>query len=222
LVVNLVAQLANIEVFERHAKEYDVWFERNRAVYEAELRAVEAALPATGLRLEVGVGTGRFAARLGFQMGVDPSPAMAALARVRGVQVTVARAESLPFSSEQFDFVLMVTTICFIDDPHAALQEVARVLKPGGGFIVAFLDRDTAPGRRYLEKKAHDKFYRGARFYSFEEVLSLVRCAGFSNTAEWQTIFDAPEPTTEASAVKPGHGKGGFVVLRAEKRPCPN
>ena len=41
---------------------------------------------------------------------------MRKLARKRGLHVYDAVAERLPFESEQFDFVLMVTTICFLDD----------------------------------------------------------------------------------------------------------
>lgn len=213
--------MAHSNPFEQHAQEYDEWFERHQAAYEAELCAVRAALPTTGQGLEVGVGSGRFAARLGVQMGVDPSPSMVALARARGVQARIGRAEALPFSSEQFDFVLMVTAICFIDDLPAAFREVVRVLKSNGTFVVAFLDPDTPLGKQYLKKKTHDRFYREARFYAYEEVVSLLRKAGLSPVAEWQTVFALETQATESMAVRPGHGEGGFVVLRAEKTPAP-
>lgn len=126
-----------IEAFEQHATEYDAWFERNRTAYEAELRAVRAALPASDASLEIGVGTGRFAALLGIRMGVEPSPAMAVIARSRDIEVVIGRAEALLFPSEQFDYALMVTVICFLDDVAAVFQEAARVLKPGGSLVVA-------------------------------------------------------------------------------------
>jgi SAM-dependent methyltransferase len=128
-----------IEAFEQYPSEYDAWFERNPAAYGAELRAIRAALPASGSGLEIGVGTGRFAAPLGIRGGIDPSPAMAAIARARGVEVTIAKAEQLPFAAEKFDYALMVTTICFVDDLGAAFREAARVLKPGGGLVVGLL-----------------------------------------------------------------------------------
>src|SRR5579884_2902945 len=124
--------MLGIDAFERYASEYDAWFERNQPAYEAELRAVRAMLPPSGVGLEIGVGTGRFAATLGIRSGLDPSPAMAAIARRRGVEVTIGKAELLPFAGEEFDYALMVTTICFVDDVGSAFREAARVLKPGG------------------------------------------------------------------------------------------
>jgi len=46
---------------------------------------VRVLLPWQGLGLEIGVGTGRFAAPLGIKVGVDPSMAMLAYAAERGV-----------------------------------------------------------------------------------------------------------------------------------------
>src|SRR5438445_13302667 len=120
--------LGSVEPFERHADEYDAWFDRNAGLYEAELHTIKAALPASGCGLEIGVGTGRFAATLGIRTGLDPS-AMAAIARTRGVEVTIGKAELLPFAAEEFDYALMVTTICFVDDLGAAFREAARMLK---------------------------------------------------------------------------------------------
>ena len=137
-----------VEPFEQYADEYDAWFERNPAAYRTELRAIKAALPASGSGLEIGVGTGRFAAPLGVRAGIDPSPAMAAIARTRGIEVTIGRAELLPFAAEEFDYALMVTTICFVDDLGAAFREAARVLKPGGRLIVGFIDRESPLGRQ--------------------------------------------------------------------------
>jgi hypothetical protein len=40
---------------------------------------------------------------------------MAAIARTPGIEVTIGTAELLPFAAEEFDYALMVTTICFVD-----------------------------------------------------------------------------------------------------------
>jgi SAM-dependent methyltransferase len=149
-----------IEPFEQNADEYDAWFERNPAAYRTELRAIKTALPASCIGLEIGVGTGRFAAPLGIRRGLDPSPAMAAIARTRGFEVTIGKAELLPFAAEEFDFALMVTTICFVDDLGAALQDAARVLNPGGSLIVGFIDRDSPLGRLCAERKDRDQFWQ--------------------------------------------------------------
>lgn len=203
------------EAFERYATEYDAWFEKNHATYEAELGAVRAVLPPTGTGLDIGVGTGRFAAPLGIRYGVDPSPAMAAIARSRGVEVTISKAEILPFANAYFDYAVMVTTICFVDDLGVALREAARVLKPGGHLIVGFIDRNSPLGRKYATRKDSDVFYRHAKFYSPEEICSQLEQSGFHDVIASQTVFENPR---EMSLVKPGYGEGSFVVLKATRR----
>lgn len=61
--------MPRISPFEKYAEQYESWFEKNRWVYEAELRAVKAMLPAVGTGLEIVVGTGRFAGPLGIKDG---------------------------------------------------------------------------------------------------------------------------------------------------------
>ena len=64
--------MPKISPFEKYAERYEEWFEKNRWVYEAELRAVRAMLPAEGYGIEIGVGIGRFAEPLGIKIGVQP------------------------------------------------------------------------------------------------------------------------------------------------------
>jgi len=80
------------DVFERFAEEYDRWFEEHRAEYHAELARVRRLLPRPDSRaVEVGVGSGRFAAPLGITLGLEPSPALARMARGRGIEVIRGR-----------------------------------------------------------------------------------------------------------------------------------
>lgn len=66
-----------------------------RAPYQSELLTIRALLPWDGLGLEIGVGTARFAAPLGVQVGIDPSSAMLRYAAGRGITVVRATAERL-------------------------------------------------------------------------------------------------------------------------------
>jgi SAM-dependent methyltransferase len=106
--------LDKIIAFEKNVAKYDAWFEKNREIFSAELEAIKGFIPSFGKGVEIGVGTGRFAASLGITIGVEPSPGMAELARQRGVEVIEGVAEVLPFAEETFNFILMVTVDCFL------------------------------------------------------------------------------------------------------------
>ena len=97
---------------------------------------------------------------------------MIKIARSRGIKAIDGVAESLTFTDTQFDFVLMVTTICFLDDTNIALNEVFRVLKSDGFFIVGFIDKESNLGHLYQSPKDGNPFYKIVIFYSVNEVFS--------------------------------------------------
>lgn len=206
--------MKKFEAFEKNAEKYDAWFEENRFSYRSELQAVRELLPRSGNGVEVGVGSGRFAAPLGIKLGVDPSGKMGEIARKRGVKVIEGVAESLPFPDLQFDFVLMVATICFLDDIEAAFKEASRVLKHGGCLIIGFIDAESPIGRSYQERRDESTFYKDARFYSVEEVISHMKNAHFKDLSFRQTLFG---PSDRSEPVKNGYGEGSFVVVRGFK-----
>jgi ubiquinone/menaquinone biosynthesis C-methylase UbiE len=207
----------NIRVFEMFACEYDSWFDANRFVYDSEVLALRRFVPEHCKGLEVGVGTGRFAVPFGIHIGVEPAQAMANIARKRGVEVHKAMAEDLPFADASFDFILMVTTICFLQDPIQALLEAKRVLKPGGRVIVGMTDRNSSLGRIYESKKENSKFYRHAHFYSVEQVLEWLKRVEYADIRICQTIFKTPENLTSIEPIKEGYGECGFIVVSAQK-----
>jgi ubiquinone/menaquinone biosynthesis C-methylase UbiE len=203
------------EPFEQHAGRYEAWFEQHGAAYVSELLALRPSVPMTGRGLEIGVGSGRFAAPLGVQVGVDPSPAMLEVARARGIEAVQGTAEALPFDDDSFDHALVVTTICFVDSPAQMLAQARRVLKPGGRLVIGFIDRDSALGQDYLAHQAESVFYREAKFHSADEVEQLLREAGFSISDWAQTLTQALAETREIEPVRPGRGDGAFVVVAA-------
>jgi SAM-dependent methyltransferase len=210
---------ASARPFARHHRRYDRWFERHRAAYVSELLAVRALLPTRGRGLEIGVGSGRFAAPLGVAFGVDPATEMLGYARNRGVAVACAVAGALPFPDSTFDHVLVVTTLCFVDDPRTMLREAARVLRPGGTIVIGMIDGESAVGRLYRASQRHDPFYRVARFYSSADVEALLAEAGFGETAWMQTLAAAPAVVAEIEPARQGRGHGAFLVVRAACTP---
>ena len=119
-------------VFEEHAGVYDSWFDEHNSVYQAQLRMLRRAVAAFQRGLEVGVGSGRFAVPLGIHRGIDPSQNLALMAKHRDIDVALGEAEHLPYRAGSFDFVLMMTVICFLENIPRAFQETYRVLGPGG------------------------------------------------------------------------------------------
>ena len=205
-----------MNVFETEVGRYERWFEKHPGAYQSEVAAVRAALPASGRGLEIGTGTGRFSTPFGIIDGVEPAAAMRRVAEKRGLKVLDAKAENLPFPDCTFDFALMVTTICFVDDPLKACREAARVLKPTGRFVVGLVDLDNALGKQHEARKAESPFYRYARFFSVPELAGIMEKAGFKDFQYHQTLFHSGENMPEP--VEEGFGRGGFVVVSG-KRP---
>ncbi len=200
--------------FEMHRDQYEDWFVRNRFAFESELLAIRDALP-KGRGVEIGVGTGLFAEKLGISDGVEPSAHMADLAAKRGIHVCRGVAEELPYHDASFDFALMVTTICFVDDPQRAIQEMRRVVRKGGLLVLAFVDRSSPLGVQYENFKEQNIFYRDATFYSVDDILKILKAAGLNVEHIRQTVFGPLDSIKDVQQYKEGYGEGGFVVITA-------
>ena len=209
--------MPGVNAFDKNVEQYEQWFIDNPLAYVSELHAVKDLLP-EGEGMEVGIGTGRFAAPLGISKGIEPSKAMAELARKKGIKVVPGVAERLPFKDGEFDFCLMVTTVCFLDDMDLAFREAHRVLKPVGAFVIGFVDRDSPLGQEYLKRKDRSAFYKEATFYSVSEIVEHLERAGFGGFEFRQTLFHPLAELEEVEPVKEGHGEGSFVVVRGVKQ----
>ncbi|WP_293030838.1 class I SAM-dependent methyltransferase [Natronococcus sp.] len=126
----------------------------DRLLFRPHRRYLTADL--SGRVLDVGAGTGaNFPYLAGADVAshaIEPDPHMrrqaAEKAREVGCDVTLrdARAESLPYDDDSVDVVLASLVFCTIADPDRALEEVARVLRPGGE--LRFLEHIRADGWR--------------------------------------------------------------------------
>lgn len=209
--------MPRIRPFQENFEQYEAWFTENHWVYEAELRAVKSLMPERGHGVEIGVGTGRFAEPLGIKLGVEPASRMREIAQQRGIQVLDGVAEDLPLGDSELDFVLMVTTVCFVDDLDKSFREAYRVLSEGGYLIVGLVDRNSPVGQTYLKYQDKNVFYKDATFFSVDEVVEVMGQSGFGDFAFRQTIFQGLSDTGEGEPIKPGYGKASFVVIRGRK-----
>ncbi len=225
-------------IFETLAPRYDrisdaISFGVIRRWRAALVREVVAARPRD--LLDVATGTGALPLALlarglpsGRLAGVDLSPAMLAVARrklaARGwadrADLAVADAASLPFLDASFDTATLAFGIRNFPDPHGALRELARVLRPGGRLWILETSRPrrglwgglSAWHRRRVLPRigAPDGRDRAALDYlsaSIETFPSGAAFCAWLETAGWGS--PRARPLT-----------GGLATLYSAQRPC--
>ncbi|MBN2275885.1 MAG: class I SAM-dependent methyltransferase [Bacteroidales bacterium] len=209
--------MAKTKPFDEHLAEYEQWFIDNRFVFQSELAAIQKVLPAKCNGVEIGVGSGIFASKLGIMDGVEPSFAMREKASERNINAIDGVAEELPYPDESYDFALMVTTICFVNNVLQSFKEVHRILRKNGVFIIGFVDKNSPVGKVYFRNRNQSVFYKDADFYSTEEVYGYLSETGFKTETTLQTVFGMLNTITEIQMSKNGYGEGSFVVIKAKK-----
>jgi len=144
--------------FASHAKDWDELRSLHIAESEVEAaiaRALDAKGRPVGRLVDIGTGTGRmiglFGPEAAHALGVDRSPEMLRLARVKLAEAGLASAElrqgdmyALPLPSASADTVILHQVLHYAQQPAAAVAEAARLLAPGGRLLIV----DFAPHDR--------------------------------------------------------------------------
>lgn len=228
--------------FDEHATEYDGWFMENANVLASEVLLMARALRDAGRTLSVGCGSGLFELLLArdhgitIGEGVDPSEPMAAIARKRGVEVTVAPAEKLPHDDGTFDTVLMNGIPAYVGDLSVALAEARRVLKVNGHVVIGDVPASSGYGLLYklaglvgtwddphLNQVAPAlpypvEFVQEANWRNTGEIVTELRALGFVDLEFAQTLTTHPKFSNDAvEEPSAGHDRGGYVAIRARK-----
>ncbi len=210
--------MARTAPFDSYLCEYEKWFDDNQYVYLSELEAIREVIPVGGKGIEIGIGSGLFASPLGITEGCDPSAEMRKKAAQRGLHAIEGIAENLPYEAKSFDYALMVTTICFVDDAMKTYREINRILKPGGTVITGFVDKNSPLGKLYVKYKEESLFYRDADFFSTEDIMDLLNHNNFKITKTCQTVFGNLEDIKAIQHPESGYGKGSFVIIQSKKK----
>ncbi len=148
------------------------------------LPAILARLPQGGSVLDLGTGTGRLLPDLATStdnivIGVDASPSMLEQARARllaagvqGVQLRLGDLAHLPLVDGEVDAVVANMVLHHLPEPGRVFDEIRRVLKPGGTFLIGdFLPHD----QEWMRESLADQWLGLAP----EDVRSWLGSAGF-------------------------------------------
>lgn len=187
--------------------------------------------------LDVGCGDGTLAAEFhrkgaSFVVGCDPDPRMIAKAAARksserdAVSYLLGRAEHLPFRDQSFDVVTAITVLCFVEQRSRAVEEMARVLKPGGRLLIGGLGRwSTWAASRRIRAWLGNDFWRHARFTTAHELRTAAIAVGLHVDRLSGAVY-YPPCAVAARAMKPLDQTLGcvttfgaaFVAMQATKK----
>lgn len=169
----------------KSAREYDYWYRKpcNRFVAQLEEQLIVRLLgPVRGERLlDIGCGTGRHLkmfSDMGLDItGLDASPHMLELAKKRlgpNAALHQGLAEDLPFEDNAFNVATLITTLEFVEDMQAAIEEACRVAKDR--IFLGVLNRYAVKGiERRVKGIFSETMYNRARFFSVWELTRQVR-----------------------------------------------
>jgi ubiquinone/menaquinone biosynthesis C-methylase UbiE len=166
---------------------------------------------AEGRVLEIGIGSGLNLsfydpAKVSVIVGVDPSAAMQKLAQQRAAQISIPvemialELGQIQAADASFDSIVCTFTLCTIPNAMAALQEMRRVLKPGGKLL--FSEHGLAPDLPVVRWQNRltplwKPFSGGCHLN--RDIPALIRAGGFSIGQLDSSYLKGPRPMTWVS-----------------------
>lgn len=172
-----------LSVYEQFAKleEGHFWFQGRRTIFFDLIEHVMSGEPEDPNRrvLEVGCGAGGMLgplSRYGAVTGVDISHEYTQFCATRGHgNVVTGSGYDLPFQDDSFDMVALFDVIEHISDDIRVLQEVRRVLKPGGRVFIS------VPAYQFLYSQ-NDRVAHHLRRYTATRLDEALSTAGLRST----------------------------------------
>ncbi len=196
------------------ARFYESWCDspQGRAMRRSAEELILALLePQQGERvLDIGCGGGyylEFMNRLGLDVtGIDASPYMINLAGERlGNRCSLNRglAEDLPYEDNEFDLVVLINTLEFLDDPLEALREAGRVANRQ-----VFIGVMNSLAWHCLRTKSLNLFreslFDQVKFFNVWELKSYIQMAYGPVPVEWRCVQAWPSFMEKAGICKSG------------------
>ena len=233
----------DINSFDQYAGNYDAWFQKNKNVLYSELKLVAHFLNDGGDIFSVGCGSGLFEMLLekefniSVKQGIEPSVSMAAIARKRGMAVTIATAEEADFGKEVYNTVLFNGTPSYITDLQKAFDKAYMALHPGGKIVVIDVPKESSYALLYnlakavgtwdhpLLKGVHPQepypieFVKAANWRTTAEKIEMLEKSGFTGFRFAQTLTKHPiysDNITEET--REGFDCGDYVAICAFKK----
>lgn len=228
--------------FDQYAGKYDAWFMENERLLKSEVALVAHVMKSPGRALSVGCGSGLFEYFLrkdyGIEVseGIEPSEAMADIARKRGMTVTIGTAEESDLGHEQYDTILYNGTPSYISDLETAFEKAYYALKKGGRIVVIDVPKEGSFAMLYNMAKTlgswdhtllqgikpHSvypiEFVKEANWRTTGEKADIMERVGFENFHYAQTLTTHPLYANEKFQ-KPvdGYESGDYVAISAYK-----
>ena len=204
---------------------YEAWYHTSRGTWigATEFHLLMKMLkPLQGATLlDVGCGTSYFTRRFSDKgievIGLDPDESMLAYARSLGndIRYLEGNALAIPLADHSVDYCAAVTSLCFVDKPQQALQEMLRVSRRG--ITVGLLNRDS---RLYKQKYGRGA-YQGARWDTVNDVKNWL--ANISNNTKIEygsaVFFPGGNPLARVAEIILPHRLlwGSFLVVTLHK-----
>jgi ubiquinone/menaquinone biosynthesis C-methylase UbiE len=177
---------------------------RNRELGPYRERVVSQA---QGRVLEIGIGSGLnlplYGSRVDAILGLDPAARLIAMARDAAnrskipVTLIAGSAQAIPIDRGSIDTLVTTWTLCSIPDAGAALQEMRRVLKPGGRLL--FVEHGSAPDEnvRKWQNRLTPIWKRiGGGCHLNRPIRALIESAGFKIVRLDTGYASGPRPMT--------------------------
>lgn len=228
--------------FDQYAEKYDAWFLKNKNVLYSELKLVAYFLKNAGDSLSVGCGSGLFEMLLQkeynitIKNGIEPSKAMAEIAKKRGMIVELKTAEEADFGNNRFDTILFNGTPSYIKNLQKAFEKTYAALRNSGRIVVIDIAKESSYGLLYslanvLDSWDHPllegvqppdpypiEFVKLANWRTTNEKVDMLKKAGFMGFAFAQTLTKHPVfSDNKLEEPKEGYDCGDYVAICAYK-----